>query len=184
MLISTSFYLHELRDGWMASLTRWTWVWVNSGSLWWTGSPGMLRFMGSQRVGQDWATELISIWSFAEALSGLSSQGLSQCGSAWITSSSLEQNINSTFTWGISRTELNSKSVKVVCCHCSIFEMNLLAHESRWLWTVYNFSLEVLLSLKGIFNDLFSIWYQIKLPDICIYGYPEGKERHQCHSMN
>ena len=45
-------------DGWMASLTRWTWVWVNSGSLWWTGKPGMLRFMGSQRVGHDWATEL------------------------------------------------------------------------------------------------------------------------------
>ena len=48
-------------DGWMASLTRWTWVWVNSGSWWWTGRPGMLRFMGSQRVGHDWATDLI--WS-------------------------------------------------------------------------------------------------------------------------
>ena len=45
-------------DGWMASLTRWTWVWVNSGSWWWTGRPGMLRFMGSQRVGHDWETEL------------------------------------------------------------------------------------------------------------------------------
>ena len=44
--------------GWMASLTRWTWVWVNSGSWWWTGRPGMLRFMGLQRVGHDWATEL------------------------------------------------------------------------------------------------------------------------------
>ena len=45
-------------DGWMASPTRWTWVWVNSCSWWWTGRPGMLRFMGSQRVRQDWATEL------------------------------------------------------------------------------------------------------------------------------
>jgi len=45
-------------DGWMASLTRWTWVWVNSGSWWWTGRPGMLRFMRSQRVRQDWSTEL------------------------------------------------------------------------------------------------------------------------------
>ena len=45
-------------DGWMASLTRWAWVWVNSGSWWWTGRPGMLRFMVSQRVGQDWVTEL------------------------------------------------------------------------------------------------------------------------------
>ena len=33
-------------DGWTTSLTRWTWVWVNSGSWWWTGRPGMLRFMG------------------------------------------------------------------------------------------------------------------------------------------
>ena len=45
-------------DDWMASPTPWTWVWVNSGSWWWTGRPGMLRFMGSQRVGHDWATEL------------------------------------------------------------------------------------------------------------------------------
>ena len=45
-------------DGWMVSLTRWTWVWVNSGSWWWTGRPGVLRFMGSWRVGHDWATEL------------------------------------------------------------------------------------------------------------------------------
>ena len=45
-------------DGWMASLTRWMWVWVNSRSWWWTGRPGVLQFMGSQRVGHDWATEL------------------------------------------------------------------------------------------------------------------------------
>ena len=45
-------------DGWMASLTWWTWVWVNSGSWWWTRRPGVLWFMGSQRVGHDWATEL------------------------------------------------------------------------------------------------------------------------------
>ena len=42
-------------DGWVA---RWTWVWVNSGSWWWTGRPGLLQSMGSQRVGHDWATEL------------------------------------------------------------------------------------------------------------------------------
>ena len=45
-------------DGWMASPTLWTWVCVYSGSWWWTGRPGVLRFMGSQRVGHDWATEL------------------------------------------------------------------------------------------------------------------------------
>ena len=46
------------RAGWMASLTQWTWVWVDSGSWWWTGRAGELWFMGSQRVGHDWATEL------------------------------------------------------------------------------------------------------------------------------
>ena len=45
-------------DGWMASPTRCTWVWVNSRSWWWTGRPGVLWFMGSQRVGHDWVTEL------------------------------------------------------------------------------------------------------------------------------
>ena len=49
-------------DGWMASpsmdMTQWTWVWVNSGSWWWTGRPGVLQSMVSQRVGHDWVTEL------------------------------------------------------------------------------------------------------------------------------
>ena len=45
-------------DGWLASLTQWTWVWVNSGIWWWTGRPGMLRFVGSKRVKHDWKTEL------------------------------------------------------------------------------------------------------------------------------
>ena len=45
-------------NGWMASPTRWTWVLVNSGSWWWTGRPGVMQFMGSQRVGHNWATEL------------------------------------------------------------------------------------------------------------------------------
>ena len=45
-------------DGWMASPTQWTWVWVNSRSWWWTGRPGVLQSMGSQRVEHDWATEL------------------------------------------------------------------------------------------------------------------------------
>ena len=49
----------------MASPTRWTWVWVNSGSWWWTRRPGMLQSMGSQRVRHDWTTEL----NWTEALS-------------------------------------------------------------------------------------------------------------------
>ena len=60
-----------IRDGWMASLTWWTWVWASSGSWWWTGKPGVLQSMGSQRVGNDRATELnwdlkwsLLFWSF------------------------------------------------------------------------------------------------------------------------
>ena len=45
-------------DGWMASPTRWTWVWASSGSWWWTGKPGVLQSMGSQRLRHDRATEL------------------------------------------------------------------------------------------------------------------------------
>ena len=48
-------------DGWMTSPTQWTWVWVNSGSSWWTRRTGVLQFMGSQTVRHDWATDLI--WS-------------------------------------------------------------------------------------------------------------------------
>ena len=48
----------RMRDGWMASPTQWTWVWVNSRSWWWTGRPGVLQSMGSQRVWRNWVTEL------------------------------------------------------------------------------------------------------------------------------
>ena len=54
----------------MASLTWWTWAWVNSGSWWWTGRPGVLWFMGSQRVGHDWATELN--WTEGCSIEGIS----------------------------------------------------------------------------------------------------------------
>ena len=59
-------------DGWMASPTQWTWV--SSGSRWWTGRPGVLQFMGLQRVGHDWATEvnwteLTCIWFIWNILS-------------------------------------------------------------------------------------------------------------------
>ena len=44
-------------DGWMTSLARWTWVWANSGSWWWTEKPAVLQPKGSKRVGHDWATK-------------------------------------------------------------------------------------------------------------------------------
>ena len=59
-------------DGWMASPTQWTWVWVNSGNWCWTRRPDVLQSMGSQRVGHDWVTELN--WSVITSnVSGLNS---------------------------------------------------------------------------------------------------------------
>ena len=53
---------------WMASPTRWTWVWASSGSWWRTGKPSMLQSMGSQRLGHNWVTELnwteSAMWSW------------------------------------------------------------------------------------------------------------------------
>ena len=52
-------------DGWMASPSRWTWVWASSGSWWWTGKTGMLQSIGLQRVGHDWGTGLnwLNYWT-------------------------------------------------------------------------------------------------------------------------
>ena len=51
------------RDGKMSSSSLWTWVWVCSRSWWWTGKPGVLQSMGSQRVRHDWVTELNTLFS-------------------------------------------------------------------------------------------------------------------------
>ena len=69
-------------DGWMASPTWWMWVWVNSGSWWRTGRPGMLRFMGSQRVRHDWATELN--WTDPSWDLGLRIGLFQSCGHCWV----------------------------------------------------------------------------------------------------
>ena len=57
-------------DGWMTSPTQWTWVWVSSGSWWWTGRPGVLQSMGSQRDGHNWVTKLnwTESWLLGEEL--------------------------------------------------------------------------------------------------------------------
>ena len=59
MCVSCSVVSNSLQThGWMASSTQWRWVWENSRRWWWTGRPGVLQFMQSQRIGHDWATEL------------------------------------------------------------------------------------------------------------------------------
>ena len=55
-----------IEDGWLSSPTWWTWVWASFGSWWWTGKPGVLQSMGSQRAGHDWATELNWTLSYHE----------------------------------------------------------------------------------------------------------------------
>ena len=75
-------------DGWMASLTRWTWVWVNSGIWWWTERPGVLRFMGSQRVGLsnwtelNWTHRLSLVPSFVLGIKNMANK-FSVCVSKW-----------------------------------------------------------------------------------------------------
>ena len=59
--------------GWMASPTQWTWVWVGSGNWWWTGKPGVLQSMGSQRVRHDWVTELTFKLTYSSSLHFLKS---------------------------------------------------------------------------------------------------------------
>ena len=51
-------------DSWMASLTQQAWVWARSRSCWWTGKPGLLQSMGSQREGHDWVPELICVYIY------------------------------------------------------------------------------------------------------------------------
>ena len=73
-------------DGWMASQTRWTWVWVDSGSWWWTGRPGVLRFMGSQSRTwlsdwTDWCRKLMKSYGFTNILEG--KQLKSQIAATW-----------------------------------------------------------------------------------------------------
>ena len=61
------------------SQTRWTWVWVNAGRWWWTGRRGVLRFMGSQRVGHDWATELNWITKGNIAAAATAAKSIQSC---------------------------------------------------------------------------------------------------------
>ena len=87
-------------DGWMASLAWWTWVWASSRSWWWTGKPGVLQSMGSQRVGHDWATELSFLPIFPPTIHLHSSSPekcnalqLSLSANAWLPSSWKEKGL-------------------------------------------------------------------------------------------
>ena len=62
-------------NGWMASPTWWTWVWVDSGSWWWTEKPGMLQSVGSQRVRHDWVTKLNWIQNWVPVMQSCRERG-------------------------------------------------------------------------------------------------------------
>ena len=97
-------------DGWMASPTWWTWVWVNSRSLWWTGRPGVLRFMGLQRVGHDWATDLI--WFYCNALN-------LRCMSfmTFIINPSFLARLAETFIFAFFLVQYSFENDRNICCH-------------------------------------------------------------------
>ena len=77
-------------DGWMASLTQWTWVWASSRSWWWTGKPGVLQSTGLQRVRYDWVTEL----NWTDSLEGLMLKlKLQNCGYLMQRANTLEKTL-------------------------------------------------------------------------------------------
>ena len=87
----------------MASLTQWTWIWVNSRSWWWTGRPGVLQSVGSQRVRHDWATELN--WTEVEFRK-------SQYSCRWLVKLHLYYCRIIHKPWGQARVDPQSRSVK------------------------------------------------------------------------
>ena len=97
------------RMRWLDGITtRWMWVSVNSGSWWWTGRPGVLQFMGSQRVGHDWATDLI--WSDIYILS---KQNLILC-IIWHICNKMMQKVKKVKSREIIPSTSKSKKAKII----------------------------------------------------------------------
>ena len=101
-------------DSWMTSPTRWTWVWVNSRSWWWTGKPGVMQSMGLQRVGHDWATELN--WTDENYMESTNVFMATKC-----VQKGLFVNACSTFFESLHISKLNLFLSKVLFCfHCPL----------------------------------------------------------------
>ena len=122
------------RMRWLDGITTWwTWVWVNSGSWWWTGRAGMLWFMGSQRVGHDWATDLF--WSdlWLETILLLLSCNLHtsfMCG--WFSAFTVRlpllvclsfHNFSCFYLWPF----LPRRNSFIICCHGGLVVLNPLS---------------------------------------------------------
>ena len=115
-------------DSWMASPTQSTWVWVNSGSWWWTGRPGMLQFMGLQSQ-NDWVTELN--WTYLMRLFSSSVSAIRVVSSAYL------------------RLLIFLPAILILACVSSspVFPMIYSAYKLKKQVTIYN--LDILLFLFG-----------------------------------
>ena len=114
-------------DGWMASLTLWTWVWVSSGSLWWTRRPGVLQSMGLQKVGHNWSDLAAAFhfrwpnyWSFSFSISPFHEySGLISFRIDWLDLLAVQGTLKSLF-------QLHSSKASILWC--SAFFMVQLLH--------------------------------------------------------
>ena len=129
-------------DGWMASPTQWTWVWVNSGSWWWTGKPGVLQSLGSQRVRHDWVTELN--WKAIKKLNTCRKR----------TKYSFIK-FESLFLFFVYFVTSSSRSFcSKLCGDLSSFQLNL-RHPELWAFKIKSYYL-----LPHIFEDRLSYYWQ------------------------
>ena len=114
---------------WMASPTQWTGVWVDSGSWWWTGRPGVLQSMGLQRVGHDWATEL----NWTELLWGYERLIALQSSLHWTS-----------LCWGLEMWSISLslrlslwKTKKIILLSCQL-NLEPMVLEINWAWIKIN----------------------------------------------
>ena len=129
----------------MASLIWWTWVWASSRSWWWTGRPGVLWFMGSQRVGHDWATELRSPCPFPTPRVYSNSWPLSQwchpaISSSIVPVSSCPQSIQASesfpmsqlFAWGSQSTGVSALASFLACWNSWVHKQSETTERLNW----------------------------------------------------
>ena len=136
----------------MASPTQWAWVWVNSGSWWWTGRPGVLRFMGLQRVGHNWATELN--WADWYVLPKCSNPSQTYIVERSVTQMGVQLNICSVmilFKW-------------TMYLDCFLRPVHPDLPDSAWCYIIW---------MYGNFLNISPYWRMFNL-FLVVYHYPQG----------
>ena len=128
----------------MASLTQWTWVWVNFRSWWWTERPGVLQFMGSQRVGHDWATEL----KWTELKDHIQSKAFLSYSVAWILALQ-----NKHFAYWMLKFNYFKIIDLMVCAYFTF----IYAGQCIIFWNKYSYKWKV--HWRKVFDD--SIWTRL-----------------------